>query len=88
MRRFLGVLSLALILAASVELVHPVSKSIAREHGAEVRLAARSNGNGFVSVGLQHRLDGGWQWTTPARNILPALPTFAPLSRSGFASIA
>ena len=76
MRRFLGVLSLALILAASVELVHPVSKSIAREHGAEVRLAARSNGNGFVSVGLQHRLDGRWQWTTPARNILPASAAF------------
>lgn len=44
--------------------------------GAEVRLAARSNGNGSVSVGLQHRLDGRWQWETPARNILPAFAAF------------
>ena len=69
-RTFATVLLLAVI-AAAVEFTLPGSRLSAQEPvGAEVRLAARSFGAGSISVGLQHRVNGGWRSVTPSRNIL------------------
>ena len=73
-RHIVVIVGLLLALAAATfENAVPFSQARAQEvHGAEVRLAARDSGSGAVSVGLQYRVSGKWQFLAPTRNVLPA----------------
>ena len=74
--RAVGIVALAALMAAALWTALPFSKVEAQEtSGAEIRLAARSNGNGSIQVGLQYRLDGRWRAVIPTRNILPGSAT-------------
>ena len=70
--RILGVLVLVVLLTA-VWLTLPVRTTSAQDaSGADVRMAARANADGSISVGLQYQLDGRWRPVQPTRNVLPA----------------
>ncbi len=70
--RFVWIVAIVVLIGGGLLFVPIRSGAESAPVGAEIRLAARANADGSVSVGLQYRVDGRWRFATPTRNILSA----------------